>query len=145
MKLKLIAAMCCMLPVMVGCKTQTGNSSEYNLTVYLKGVPEQSTFQLIPVSHESEKALIDTVMTGGKLSLSGSVETPRAVWLVVDGAFYGKPLMLENKKVSIVGDVVSVGEDDNKRTQITSLNIAGSQVTDKKNSLERIRGRMDSN
>lgn len=141
MNTKQILAGALMAIIVTACTQNTGTN--YKITGNIQGVPEGVSIELIPVSHEMEAALTDTLVVNGKFVFKGTVDEPRAVLLKVKDAYGFKYLMLENKEIEIAGEVTSSESNGNMIYDFSNVSVSGSPLTDHYTELISIRDRMD--
>ena len=125
--------------LMVGCTDRPAN--QYTITGNIEGLPDSAVIVFSPVSHESEKPLVEVVAVKGKFSITDTIGEPRAVWLRVKDSYGSVPMMIENKDIQVNGKVTSEG---NNGALDYDLLITGSPLTDKFQDLYSVRSRLDS-
>lgn len=127
---------------LMSCSSGSKNPS-YTITGQIKGLSDGVHVQLIPVSHDKEKPLCDTTVVDGKFVFKGNIEEPRAMMLVVKGAYGYLPLMLENTDMRIEGEVSMDGSKDSKVYDFAGVTVKGSPLTDHYNQLLSVRDTLD--
>lgn len=115
----------------------------YTITGNIQGLPEGAHIELIPVSHEREAAFADTLVVNGKFEFKGNVSEPLAVLLRVKDTYGSGHLMIENKKISIEGQVTSTDVNGTASYDFSNVTINGSPLTDKYIELYSVRDSMD--
>lgn len=125
------------LPIMA-CNSQ--NSSEgYTLKGNIEGLPEGTHIQLVPLSHNNEKPIADTVVVNGQFVFTGKTEEPRAVILLVKDAYGSRNIMLENTQMEVKGKVTPQTSNGSTIYNLESLSISGSPLSARYDSLMQVR------
>lgn len=141
MKINQLLLILLMVVFTAACNQQLGKG--YTITGDIKGLPESSRIQLIPVSHEREVPLVDTLVVNGKFEFKGTVEEPRAFILKLKDGYGFKYLMLENCKIKIEGEVTRSDSNGNISYDFSNVSISGSALTDYYAEQLSIRSKMD--
>ena len=127
----------------MACTGQSGK--DYTVSGEIKGIPEGAHIQLIPVSHEMEAPLADTLVVDGKFTFKGSVEEPRAVILKLKDGYGMKYLMLENSThIKLEGEITASESNGNMLYDFSNVEATGSPLTDYYTEQLKIRNQMDS-
>lgn len=122
---------------LAGCDQQPATS--YVITGQIDGLEEGTRVQLVPVSHQNEKPLADTVVADGKFVFTGVAdEEPRAVHLTVGDAYAGL-MMVENGKI----DITAKAEKGEQGYKISDFTVKGSPLTDYYHELYSVREQMN--
>lgn len=117
----------------------------YTLTGHIEGLPDSTHVQLIPLSHDREQPIADTLVINGTFTFSGQADEPRAMLLTVKDDYGSRKLMLENAEMTVNGRVTATKAHDGKTMyDLKTLSIDGSPLTLRYDSLTSIRTRMDS-
>ena len=125
------------LPIMA-CNSQ--NSSEgYTLKGNIEGLPEGTHIQLVPLIHNNEKPIADTVVVNGQFVFTGKTEEPRAVILLVKDAYGSRNIMLENTQMEVKGKVTPQTSNGSTIYNLESLSISGSPLSARYDSLMQVR------
>ena len=88
------------------------STERYTLTGNIEGLPDSIHIQLIPVSHDIEKPIADTIVCNGSFIFTGKTEEPRAMRLCIDGAYGSRLLILENTNIDINGKITAQSENN---------------------------------
>ena len=108
------------------------NAQGYTLKGTLSGLADGTKVVLVPMSHDSEDPIAEATVSGGKFEISGKVEFPRAVFLMVKDTYGAYDLMLENTDITLSANVSkSKAHDGKDRYTFTKLKVNGSPLTDK--------------
>ncbi|MEA5128093.1 MAG: TlpA disulfide reductase family protein [Proteiniphilum sp.] len=127
----------------IACNNQSGEN--YTVSGEIKGIAEGSHIQLIPVSHEMEEPLADTLVVNGKFTFKGSVEEPRAVMLKVKDGYGMKYIMLDNSThIKVNGEITSSESNGNIFYDFSNVVVTGSPLTEYYTEQLNVRERMDS-
>lgn len=118
-------------------------SDSYIITGQLEGLPDGVHIQLIPVSHDVEKPVADTVVVGGRFVFQGVAEEPRAMLLMVKDSYGTASLMLENGRTKITGKVTVKDNGGTPSYDYSGISISGSPATEKYRQLLRVREPLD--
>lgn len=131
------------LPFMA-CNSQNG-SEGYILKGNIEGLPEGTHVQLVPMSHNDEKPIADTIVTNnGQFVFTGKTERPIAVMLLIKDTYGSRNLMLENRPIEISGKVTSKGENGSTIYNWESVTISGSPLSARYDSLMQVRNYTES-
>lgn len=130
--------------LLAACARPTSTPDGYTLTGRINGLPDGTHVQLIPVSHDQEKPLADTIVSGGQFTFTGTVDEPRAVLLLVKDAYGSRRLMLENKAIEVSGTVSASRADGLLSYNLEQLAVSGSPLSARYDSLMDVRRRLDS-
>ncbi len=120
------------------------STEKYTVTGNIEGLPDSIHIQLIPVSHDIEKPIADTIVCNGSFTFTGKTEEPRAMRLCIDGAYGSRLLILENANININGKVIAQPENNEIFYDMSSLTITGSPLSIRYDSLMKVRAQMDS-
>lgn len=104
--------------------------TSYVINGNIQGLPEGVHVQLIPISHNDEKPIADTVSANGQFTFTGVANEPLLVRLSVDGAYGGPLFMVENAEINITGKVTVADVDGTKSYKFDTVAIEGSPMTD---------------
>lgn len=138
-----IAIACCLLAAFTACRQQPANS--YVVRGSIEGLPDTVRVQLIPVSHNSEKPIADTLAIGGSFTITGTIDEPRAVFLTVKDAYGSRRLMLENGTTTeISGSLKADSLNGVPSYNLKELTISGSPLSTRFDSLMRVKMYTDS-
>lgn len=124
----------------VGCAS---DSNGYKLSGHIEGLPDTVCLQLVPVSHYTESAFAETVAIEGNFSFEGEIVEPRAMNLIVKDNYGFRSLMLENGNIEISGEVKRSGNEPPFVYDFSEVELKGSPLTDKYDSLMSIRAEMN--
>ncbi|GAE83026.1 thiol:disulfide interchange protein [Bacteroides reticulotermitis JCM 10512] len=127
---------------MLSCQSQPATS--YTITGNLEGLPEGARVQLVPISHDDEKPLVDTVAVHGKFTFKGSAKEPLLVGLSINDMYGRYAFMLENGKLMITGKVTVNKQGDNTFAQFADMKVVGSPLTTEYLKKINVREQMDS-
>ena len=130
--------------LLAACARPTSTPDGYTLTGRIDGLPDGTHVQLITVSHDQEKPLADTIVSGGQFLFTGTVDEPRAVLLLVKDAYGSRRLMLENKAIEVSGTVSASRADGLPSYNLEQLAVSGSPLSARYDSLMDVRRRLDS-
>lgn len=125
MKIKLFITIlfaCCI----TACKQQTATS--YTINGKIEGLADGSIIEIIPLSHNTEKAIASDTIKNSSFCISGQIEEPRAVTLTVKDTYGGYKFMLENSRIDIKGKASFTKE--NNFYEFENMEIKGSPLTD---------------
>lgn len=124
------------------CTTQAPKDG-YIIRGNIEGLPDSTHVQLIPVCHEDTDPIADTVAIGGKFVFTGKMEEPRAVWLMIKGAYGSRRLMMENSAIEVSGNVTAKDNNGTPAYNLETLDVDGSPLTARYDSLMQVKKRMD--
>lgn len=141
-KLKTVLGVCLSTLCMLSCQSQPATS--YTITGNLEGLPEGARVQLVPISHDDEKPLVDTVAVHGKFTFKGSAKEPLLVGLSINDMYGRYAFMLENGKLTITGKVTVNKQGDNTFAQFADMKVVGSPLTTEYLKKINVREQMDS-
>lgn len=141
-KIKTILGVCLSTLCMLSCQSQPATS--YTITGNLEGLPEGSRVQLVPISHDDEKPLVDTVAIHGMFTFKGTANEPLLVALNINGVYGRYAFMLENGKLTIDGKVIINQQGNNTFAQFTDMRVVGSPLTTEYLKKVNVREQMDS-
>ncbi len=140
--LKYILSACTGALLGVGaCTPQPAGS--YTVTGRIEGLPDGTRVRLVPVSHDVEQPLADTVVTDGTFVFRGIAEEPRAVYLTVAGSYGSALMMLESGKTKIKGKVTAAEREGTLAYDYSGVTVSGSPATDKYRRLLSVRDTLD--
>ena len=126
----------------LGCSSQ--NDRAYTIKGEVKGLPDGTMLQLLPVSHTANTPLDSALVSGGTFTFKGKADEPRAVYLLVKGGYDRRPLMLVNgEAATLTGTVTATPTGNGTMYDIEKLTVAGSPLTARYDSLLQVRDRMD--
>lgn len=128
--LKFILSVCVGALLGLGACTPQPEAS-YTVKGRIEGLPDGARVQLIPVSHDVEQPLADTVVKGGTFVFRGIAKEPRAVYLMVKGSYGSAQMMLENGKTKITGKATVSDHDGTPFYDYSGVTVSGSPATDK--------------
>lgn len=123
------------------CTSQPADS--YLVKGKIEGLPDGVHIRLVPVSHDVEQPMADTVVCDGAFVFRGVASEPRAVYLMVEGSYGSTPLMLENGKTKITGKVTVTDYDGTPSYNYSGVTVSGSPATDKYRCLLGVRDSLD--
>ena len=124
---KTIISLLCMIAVALD-----ANAQGYTLKGTLSGLADGTKVVLVPMSHDSEDPIAEATVSGGKFEISGKVEFPRAVFLMVKDTYGAYDLMLENTDITLSANVSkSKAHDGKDRYTFAEVKVSGSPLTDK--------------
>ncbi len=127
------------------CSQTPATPEGYTLTGHIEGLPDGTHVQLIPVSHDREQPVADTVVTNGTFTFSGTMDEPRAMLLMVKDSYGSRRLMLENADIELNGTVkADTAQDGTPQYDLDKLAISGSPLSTRYDSLMSVRQQMDS-
>ena len=121
----LLSAFLCAFTIMA-CGQKTGPS--YTISGHIEGLKDGSIVEVVPYSHNTEKAIATDTVENGRFEFTGQTPEPRAMTLVVKDTYGGYKFMLENSKIEISGKAVFIGE--NNQYEFKDMQITGSPLTD---------------
>ena len=127
-----------------GCTFNQHPTNQYTISGQVQGLVDSTILVLAPVSHESEKPLAEAVVINGKFTFCDTINEPRAVYLRIKDNYGGIPLMVEQGKIQVEGTVLSHVYNDEVSYDMKKLQVSGSPLTDKYQSLLSVREKMDS-
>ena len=130
--------------ILAGCTSNQQPANQYTISGKVQGLVDSTILVLDPVSHEAEKPLAEAIVVNGKFTFTDTINEPRAVYLRIKNNYGGLPMMVEAGQTSIEGTVwvhVNNGETNH---DMKSLQISGSSLTEKYQSLLSVRERLDS-
>lgn len=125
-----------------GAKSPADN---YTLIGEIQGLPENATLILFPLSHSEEAPIAEGVVKDGKFKISGKVDHPTAVTMVVKDGYGSKKFMLEPGTISLKGKVIAnPAKGDKTQYRFDGVAVEGSPMTKKFDSLLSGRNKIDS-
>lgn len=104
--------------------------TSYVINGNIQGLPEGVHVQLVPVSHNNEKPIADTVAPNGQFTFTGVANEPLLVRLTIEGSYGGVVFMLENAEIDINGTVTESESNGATSYNFDSVVVEGSQLTD---------------
>ena len=108
------------------------NAQGYSLKASVEGIADGTKVVLVPMSHDQEDPIAEATVSGGKFSISGSVEFPRAVFLMVKNAYGTAEFMLENADITLsVSASKEKTQDGSDRYSFSKLKVTGSPLSDR--------------
>ena len=108
------------------------NAQGYSLKASVEGIADGTKVVLVPMSHDQEDPIAEATVSGGKFSISGSVEFPRAVFLMVKIAYGTAEFMLENADITLsVSASKEKTRDGSNRYSFSNLKVTGSPLSDR--------------
>jgi len=101
----------------------------YKIEGKISGLSNNDIIQLIPESHQSQKAIAETTVKDGTFSFSGVQKEPRGVFIIVKNAYGNHHFILDNSHIVLSGSVskVSNGAGTSYKFNVTQT---GSAVTE---------------
>lgn len=126
---------CCI----TACKQQTATS--YTINGYIEGLANGSIIEIIPLSHNTEKAIASDTIKNNSFCISGQIAEPRAVTLTVKDTYGGYKFMLENSRIDIKGKASFTKE--NNFYEFKDMEIKGSPLTDSLYAKTAFRNKLD--
>lgn len=125
--------------------TAFGKVSADNFTVkgHVQGLSDGTCVQLVPVSHDREKPLGETMVKDGSFVLTGTVDGPRAVQLMVKDAYGSRYLMLEDAVIEVSGSVKGDSVNGTMSYDLGGLTVTGSPLSMRYDSLLSVRRQAD--
>lgn len=127
---------------MIGYAQET--SQKYILQGNIDGIPDNTCVQLIPLSHDKEQPIAETVVKNGTFTFTGQIKEPRAVRLIVKDAYGSRKLILENTLIKVNGNVTPKQNNGKTSYDFNSLAVSGSSLNARYDSLMQIRVYSDS-
>lgn len=108
------------------------NAQGYSLKASVEGIADGTKVVLVPMSHDQEDPIAEATVSDGKFSISGKVDFPRAVFLMVKNAYGTAEFMLENADITLSASA-SKGKshDGSAYYTFTNLKVTGSPLTDR--------------
>ena len=108
------------------------NAQGYSLSATVEGIADGTKVVLVPMSHDQEDPIAEAVVSGGKFSISGKVEFPRAVFLMVKDTYGVAEFMLENADITLsVSASKGKTHDGSDRYSFSNLKVTGSPLSDR--------------
>ena len=108
------------------------NAQGYSLKATVEGIADGTKVVLVPMSHDQEDPIAEAVVSGGKFSISGKVEFPRAVYLMVKDSYGVAEIMLENADITLsVSASKGKAHDGSDRYSFSNLKVTGSPLSDR--------------
>ena len=108
------------------------NAQGYSLKATVEGIADGTKVVLVPMSHDQEDPIAEAVVSGGKFSISGKVEFPRAVFLMVKNTYGVAEFMLENADITLsVSASKEKTQDGSDRYSFSNLKVTGSPLSDR--------------
>lgn len=108
------------------------NAQGYSLKATVEGIADGTKVVLVPMSHDKEDPIAEAVVSGGKFSISGKVEFPRAVFLMVKDTYGVAEFMLENADITLsVSASKEKTQDGSDRYSFSNLKVTGSPLSDR--------------
>lgn len=108
------------------------NAQGYSLKATVEGIADGTKVVLVPMSHDQEDPIAEAVVSGGKFSISGKVEFPRAVFLMVKDTYGVAEFMLENADITLsVSASKEKTQDGSDRYSFSNLKVTGSPLSDR--------------
>lgn len=111
---------------MMACGQKSDNS--YTVSGHIEGLQDGNIIEIIPFSHNPEKAVATDTIKNGTFEFTGEVPEPRIMTIVVKDTYGGHNFMLENSKITISGKA-EFAEDFN-RYEFKDMQITGSPLSD---------------
>ena len=108
------------------------NAQGYSLKATVEGIADGTKVVLVPMSHDQEDPIAEATVSDGKFFISGKVDFPRAVFLMVKNAYGTAEFMLENADITLSASA-SKGKshDGSVYYTFTNLKVTGSPLTDR--------------
>ena len=108
------------------------NAQGYSLKATVEGIADGTKVVLVPMSHDQEDPIAEATVSGGKFSISGKVEFPRAVFLMVKNTYGVAEFMLENADITLsVSASKEKTHDGSDRYSFSNLKVTGSPLSDR--------------
>ena len=108
------------------------NAQGYSLKATVEGIADGTKVVLVPMSHDKEDPIAEAVVSGGKFSMTGKVEFPRAVFLMVKDSYGVAEFMLENADITLtVSATNGKAHDGTDRYSFSNLKVTGSPLSDR--------------
>ena len=108
------------------------NAQGYSLKATVEGIADGTKVVLVPMSHDQEDPIAEATVSGGKFSISGKVEFPRAVFLMVKDTYGVAEFMLENADITLsVSASKEKTQDGSDRYSFSNLKVTGSPLSDR--------------
>ena len=108
------------------------NAQGYSLSATVEGIADGTKVVLVPMSHDQEDPIAEAVVSDGKFSISGKVEFPRAVFLMVKDTYGVAEFMLENADIALsVSASKEKTQDGSDRYSFSNLKVTGSPLSDR--------------
>lgn len=143
MKKSIYSIILLLLAVVFGSCTSKSDGSSYVIAGNVDGFADGTIIDLIPISHDKMEPLVEAVVTNSTFEFRGSVDQPTAVFLKARDGYGQLYLMVENKQISIEGEVKSSTPHQNKVYDFSEVTIKGSPLTDLYHEKISIRDKMD--
>lgn len=119
-----IAIVCVCAIMSCGQKTET----TYTVNGHIEGLKDGSIVELIPFSHNPEKAIATDTIQNGIFEFCGQTTESRIMVLVVKDTYGGHKFMLENSKINITGTASFI--EKNNLYEFKDMQVTGSPLTD---------------
>ncbi len=117
----------------------TVSAGNYKVSGSIKGLKDGTVLELVPVTHDNEKALAETTMQKGKFAFSGTVSEPMCVMLKVKDAYGSIQLMVDNENAQVTAEASEESRTDAIVYAFKNVKVKGSPLTDKLYSLTAVR------
>lgn len=124
---------------MAALMTATVQAGVYKVTGSIAGLADGTALELIPMSHDDEKAIAETTVKGGKFAFEGTVKEPMCVRLKVKDAYGAISLMLDNESMDVTASAKREATGNGPFYDYKDVKVTGSKLTDKLYSLTSVR------
>ncbi len=142
MKLKLFSGAITIASALLMACAQPAATS-YTIKGNIDGLPDSTTVQLVPMSHNHEKPIAETIVTNGCFSFEGVAEEPRCMKLSVKDCYGSVTFMLENARIEMNGTAKATTAHDGVQMYDFQVAVTGSPLTARLDSLLAVRDTMN--
>lgn len=119
--------LCCFLAVFSACDGRKG----YVISGEVSGLDDGTVVTLIPMSHDNDSALAESVVEGGKFQFVGVAEEPICVRIAVKDCWGGPSVIVENVEMRVAGKISGVRDVSSGKVYDWDVTVTGSPLTDK--------------
>jgi peroxiredoxin len=120
------------------------HAQSYTVKATLKGLPDGTVVELVPMSHDNEKAVATGTIQGGTVTFTGRQDDPRLVWLRVKDTYGFGKFMLDNSTIAYSADVTPDGKNQGVDVyRFANARVTGSPLTDEYLKMYSVRDTLD--